>query len=223
MMKKTTFSNRYQLPNPPGSLGPVRCPPPPSTSPRLPPTAPPELPSTLQLNPLHCSQPPASTHPQPSPRHSLRPRNHRLWHLTPSTIPFARTSSCHKASLNAYHSRCRHQFVNGSSICHSGGYVMLLAGPLRLPKTTLLWNAQPKTQRRTLRHLRRSPHRHHQLATRIRTRPLLCFPRTPLGHLRTSSRREPRLSPCSSTGSNLGSSGGSWVLCNTTRASLAVC
>jgi hypothetical protein len=223
MTKKMTLSSRCQLPSRLGSSGPVLCRPRPSISPRPPPIAPPVLLNTLQLNPPHYSRPPASTLPRYNPLHSPHRRNHRLWHSTPSTTPFARTSSCHKASRNAYHSRCQYLFVTGSKICHSTGYVMLPVELPRLPKTTLPWNALPKTQRKTLRRLRRSRRLRHRLATRIQTQPLPCWHQTPLGHARTSSRREPKLSPCSSTGSNSESSGGSWVLCSITRASLVVC
>ena len=223
MTKKTTLLNRYHLPNLPGFLGSAHCPLPPSTSPRPLPTVPPVLLSILQLNPLHCSRPPASTHPQPNPLHSPHRRNHSLWHSTPSTTMFARTLSCHRVSWNVYLLRYRHLFVNGSRICHSRGYVASPAAPLRLPGTIHLWIALLRTQRKTFRRLRHSPHRHRRLATLIRKRPLHCFRQMPPDRLRTSSKMEPKHSPCSSTASNLESSGGSWVFCNTIRVSLVAC
>jgi hypothetical protein len=133
-----TPSNRPHLPNLLGFLGPLHCPPPPSTSSRPLPTAPPVSLSILQLNPLHCSRLSASTHPQPNLFHRPHRLDHRLWHSIPST-PFARTLICHKVPRNAYLSLCQRLSVNESRICHPGGYVMLPAGPLRLPETTHLW------------------------------------------------------------------------------------
>ena len=138
MMKTTTLSSRFHPPNLLGSLGPVHYPPQPSTSPRLLPTAPPVLLNILQVNPLRCFRPPASTRPPPNPLHTLHCCNHRLWHLTRSTTPFARISSCHKVSRNVYPSRYRHQSANGSRSCRSSGYVISRAGLLRLPGTTPL-------------------------------------------------------------------------------------
>ena len=46
--KKTIFSSHSQLPNPLRSSGPVRCPPPPTTSPRPPPIVSPVLLDALQ-------------------------------------------------------------------------------------------------------------------------------------------------------------------------------